>query len=360
MQPFHKVYYRILDMFARGQIRKLIVTMSPQHGKSEGSSRNLPAEMLGMNPDLKIALGSYSTTMARKFQSDVQRIMSGERYTELYPESAVHVKFRSTLYKRNADLYEIPEHKGSFYTVGRGGPLTGQTVDVAILDDVYKDYAEGNSPVIREAAWRWYTSVVRTRLHNRSQELIVFTRWNSDDIIGRIQQSDEKVVTVRTWNDVRKVKPDEWCHLNFEAIKTGEPTELDTRQPGEPLWPQRHSLKKLEDYRRLDVVQFNCLYQGNPASAEGKLYRPFNTWTDKKDYGRFIRSGAYTDVADEGSDFLSTFTYDIYLSPTRAFNINTKRYDPVMYVLITDMDYTDANTDVTIVTQPEIINRAGV
>ena len=52
VQPFHKVYYSVLNDFAFGRIKKLIVTMPPQHGKSEGSSRKLPAFILGLNPEL--------------------------------------------------------------------------------------------------------------------------------------------------------------------------------------------------------------------------------------------------------------------------------------------------------------------
>lgn len=56
LEPFHVVYYTLLDKFAHGEIKKMIVQMPPQHGKSEGSSRKLPAFMLGLNPDTKIAL----------------------------------------------------------------------------------------------------------------------------------------------------------------------------------------------------------------------------------------------------------------------------------------------------------------
>ena len=69
---------------------------------------------------------------------------------------------------------------------GRPGRfLTGNRVDVFILDDLYKDAMEANSPLIRENCWEWYTSVVRTRMHNASRELIVFTRWHEEDLIGR-------------------------------------------------------------------------------------------------------------------------------------------------------------------------------
>jgi len=32
--PFHKIYYEILDLFAKGKIKKLIVSVPPQHGKA--------------------------------------------------------------------------------------------------------------------------------------------------------------------------------------------------------------------------------------------------------------------------------------------------------------------------------------
>ena len=34
MQPFHEVYYRLLEMFAAGRVRRLMVSMPPQHGTS--------------------------------------------------------------------------------------------------------------------------------------------------------------------------------------------------------------------------------------------------------------------------------------------------------------------------------------
>jgi hypothetical protein len=44
---FHKKYYEVLSQFARGEIKKLMVFVPPQHGKSEGSTRRLPAYMIG-------------------------------------------------------------------------------------------------------------------------------------------------------------------------------------------------------------------------------------------------------------------------------------------------------------------------
>ena len=336
-------------------------TFIPTHN-SEGSSRKLPAFMLGLNPDKKICIGSYAATIARDFNRDVQRIIDTPSYRELFPETYLNgsnVVTMANTYLRNSDVIEMVGHKGSLRVVGRGGSLTSKTVDVSILDDVYKDYAEGNSPIVRNAAWKWYTTVVRTRLHNDSQELIVFTRWHDDDLIGRIEKSGETVIEIKSWDDVKNILAGAWVRINFEGLKTGEPTEIDPREPGAALWESRHSKQKLEAQKALDPVQFQCLYQGNPGSAEGRLYQPFKTWVEKSDYGTYIRSGAYIDVADDGDDLLFAATYDVYKSDNLFFNEKTKRMEPILFALITDMEMTDENTDVTTVTVPAMINRNG-
>lgn len=337
-------------------------TFIPTHN-SEGSSRKLPAFMLGLNPDTKICIGSYAATIARDFNRDVQRIIDTPSYRELFPETHLNgsnVVTMANTYLRNSDVIEMVGHKGSLRVVGRGGSLTSKTVDVSILDDVYKDYAEGNSPIVRNAAWKWYTTVVRTRLHNDSQELIVFTRWHDDDLIGRIEKSGETVIEIKSWDDVKNIPAGAWVRINFEGLKTGEPTEIDPREPGAALWDRRHSRAKLEGQRALDPVQFQCLYQGNPGNAEGKLYRnPFRTYVDKSEWGTYVRSGNYTDVADEGDDFTFSACYDIYKSGNEAWNEQKKRFEPILYALITDMVFTQENTEITAVTVPEMINRCG-
>lgn len=358
LTPFHATYLRLLDMFAHGVIRRMIVQCPPQVGKSEGSSRFLPAFLLGRNPDLKVAIGSYSTTIARDFNRDVQRIIDSEEYVRLFPGTHLNgMGDTDGKYMRTTDVIECVGRRGSLRVVGRGGSLTSKTVDVSILDDVYKDYAEGNSPVIREAAWKWYTTVVRTRLHNNSQELIVFTRWNKDDIIGRLVASGENVVDAETWDGLRGLPADTWLRLNFEAVKTTPPTEIDPRDEGEVLWAARHSLKKLEAQRDLDPVMFQALYQGNPDSAEGRLYHAFRTYADPSEYGVYIRSGNYTDVADEGGDYLCSVCYDIYRGAGTVYNERTRRHEPLLFALVTDAVYTQDNADVTTHSVPAMINR---
>lgn len=337
-------------------------TFIPTHN-SEGSSRKLPAFMLGLNPDIKICIGSYAATIARDFNRDVQRIIDTPKYREIFPKTFLNgsnVVTMANTYLRNSDVIEMVGHKGSLRVVGRGGALTSKTVDVMIMDDVYKDYSEGNSPIVRNAAWKWYTTVVKKRLHNKSQELIVFTRWHEEDLIGKIEKGGEKIIDIKSWDSIKNIPDGAWVRINFEALKTGEPNEIDPREPGAALWESMHSRAKLERERALDPIQFQCLDQGNPGSAEGRLYRnPFRTYVDKSEWGTFVRSGNYTDVADEGDDFTFSACYDVYKSGNEAWNEQKKRFEPILYALITDMVFTQENTEVTAVTVPEMINRCG-
>lgn len=332
-------------------------TFIPTHN-SQGSSRLLPAFMLGLNPDLAITIGSYSATLANDFNRDIQRIIDSEPYQEVFPCTRLLGMQGCPTHGwlRNSDVFEIVEHRGVLRVVGRGGSLTGKTTDVSILDDVYKDYAEAASPLVRDSAWKWYTSVVRTRLHNDSQELIVFTRWHSDDIIGRIVESGEVVHDIKSMDEIKGIPHNHWIRYNFEAIKVTEPNEIDGRSLGEPLWPERHSLKQLEAERALDPVNFQCLHQGDPSSADAHLYHPFKTYINKADYGTFVRSGCYIDVADEGDDNLAAITYDVYMSKEKIFNEKRRRWEPILYALVTDLVYSNKNTDYTLVVVPNMIN----
>lgn len=360
--PFHVAYYRVLDLFAKRKIQRLIIQAPPQHGKSQGSSRHLPADMLGHYPDLKICICSYAATIAKDFNRDVQRLIDSAEYRAIFPETTLNgsnVVTVSNNYLRNSDVFEIVGHEGSLRVVGRGGSLTSKTVDVMIYDDLYKDSQEANSPIIRSAAWEWFTKVAQTRLHNDSQQLVVFTRWHPDDIIGKIIENEE-VIFAKNWSDFENIPQGAWVLVNFEAIKTGEPTEIDNREPGQPLWGKRHSLERLLQQKALDPLGFQCLYQGNPGDATAFLYQPFKTWVEKSDWGQYVRSGCYVDVADEGDDYLCAVTYDIFKSENQIWNEARRRMEPLLFALVTDIEFTQESTEVTSVTVPRMINANGV
>jgi predicted phage terminase large subunit-like protein len=315
---FHKVYYMVLDMFAKGIIKNLIITMPPQHGKSTGSTMYLPAFLFGLNPDLKIAISSYSTPITQRFNRQIQRIIDTPEYRNVFPECNLGATSTVTVIGnplRNASEFEIVDAngkiRGKLMSVGRGGALTSQSVDIWIGDDLYKDYSEGNSPVVRDAVWDWYVTVPLSR--QPKQKLKVFTRWHEDDSIGRIEKH-EQVITVNSLQDITNAisehGDDVWIKLNFEAIQEQPKTEFDTRDKGLSLWEAERPLKNLEKIKKLSVEKFNCLYQGNPMSSEGLLYREFQTYAPDELPIIYDRKN-YTDTADTGIDYLCSVCYGV-------------------------------------------------
>ena len=309
LQPFHRAYYRVLEAFAAGRVRRLIVTMPPQHGKSVGATTLLPAYVLGLDPDQRVAIASYSGALASKFNRRVQRIIESREYAAFFPATTIKQGSKPPSYIRTADEVEIIGCRGGLLSVGREGSLTGNRVDCFILDDLYKDALEANSPLIRANCWEWYTSVVRTRMHNASRELIVFTRWHEEDLIGTLT-AREPVAELKEWAQLDGLPADTWLHLNFEALKSSPPTGIDPRIPGEALWEQQQGRALLEAKRRLDPLQFESMYQGHPSSREGLLYGlNFAEYDDLPH--EIVRRGNYTDTADTGDDYLCSLSYAV-------------------------------------------------
>lgn len=312
---FHKTYYKIVNMFAQGKIKKLIITVPPQHGKSENVSRKLPAYLLGNDPDKMLALCSYNQTFVRKFARAVKKNIICDEFKGVFEETRIKQHgfkdFNDDGTAINtADEFEIIGKKGRMMFVGRGGGITGNTIDIAILDDIFKGYSEASSPLIREKAWDWYLSEVRTRLHNDSQQLITFTRWDEDDTIGRLEQL-ETVITINSWEELEDIPENAWVKVNFEALKQSEPTEIDPRQIDEPLWVERHNYNKLNEERKLSPAIFEALYQGNPTPKEGYLWQvdEFKTY---EQLPRYKQKFNYTDTADTGKDKLCSINYIEY------------------------------------------------
>lgn len=268
---------------------RLMLFMPPQHGKSEIASRMAPAFALGMNPNLSIAACSYGADLARKFNREVQRIIEGKAYREVFPKTRLNGRRVADDSKgdalRNTHEFEIVGYRGSYKAVGIGGGLSGRRVDLAVIDDPVKDAAQAYSEKIRESVWDWYLSVLETRLHNNSKVLLIMTRWHEDDLAGRLLAT----------------QGERWKVISIPAIMEGPTMEWDHRKMGEPLWPERHSLERLLQQKDGSPTWFASLFQQQPSPAEGGLIK--RAWFPR--YSRvpagprtpthFYLDGAYTE-----------------------------------------------------------------
>lgn len=244
--------------------------MPPQHGKSQLTTRHYPAYMLGLKPTTKIAVCSYSATLAQAFNRDIQRIIDDIPYHEVFPQTILNASNVTTnakgAYLRNSDIFETLKYRGFVKTVGVGGSLTGTPIDIGIIDDPFKDREEAMSVRIRDKVHSWYTDVFRTRLHNQSQELLIMTRWHEDDLAGRILAIE---------ND--------WEVITFQAIKERD-IPGDPRAIGEALWPDKHSLERILAIKETSPFTFSSLYQQEPKpSSEALVFPEWSEYEEEPD-----------------------------------------------------------------------------
>lgn len=316
---FHKLVCKYLDKLERGEIKKLMIFIPPQHGKSELSSRRFPAYCLGRNPSLNIGLASFGADLSNGFNRDVQNIIDGEEYKRLFPKTRLNGKGVSDAKgeRRTDSLIETIGYRGCFKTVGIKGSLTGKRLDIGIIDDPFKDRQEANSKAARERVWEFYQDVFLQRLHNDSRQLLLFTRWHEDDIAGRILNPKSKYYD--------EEEASEWTVIALPALK--EATSpipqaehvSDPRNIGEALWEQRHSKKKYEKMKKINPSGFNSLAQQRPTAEAGNKIKkdwfiirnkselPFNIDRITPDY--FI-DGAFTDKTKNDETGLGSFYYN--------------------------------------------------
>jgi predicted phage terminase large subunit-like protein len=258
----HDLLYDYLDDFCEGRRRRVIVQMPPGHGKSEGVSRNLPAYLLGKNPDLRVMACSHTSDLAAEMNRDVQRIISGPRYRSVFPGTALS-RTSGPDGRRNADLFDVAGRRGYYKCAGVGGAITGRRFDIGIIDDPVKDRAAANSPATREAVWRWYTSAFHTRQAKGAGILLTLTRWHEDDLAGRLLAK------------AAAGESEPWDVLSLPAVATGKNQHPeDPRRPGEALWPWFRPAEELAKIEQTEPRDFAALYQQDPISEGGTEWPP--------------------------------------------------------------------------------------
>lgn len=256
----HELLCGELQWWADTPDARLIVSMPPRHGKSQVVSRAMPAWLLGRDPDAELILTSYGASLAKDMCQDVQRIMEGRPYARTFPGTRLSRKGAGEAVRRS-DAFGVVGRRGVLRAAGAGGPITGKGGRYIVVDDPHKNRAEAESPVIRGRVAKWYSSDLATRCEPGGRILICQTRWHEEDLVGTVlalQDADPNA--------------DRWRVLHLAAV-AGEDGKhpADPRRPGDPLWPSRYPLSRLEAIRARSEYDWWSLYQGDPrrgASSE--------------------------------------------------------------------------------------------
>lgn len=263
-QEFHKTIYSYLDDLRQRKIKKLMIFVPPQHGKSWASSLLFPSLLLGINPNEKIILGCYNKDKAIEFVDNIKKLMCSPEYQEVFPNT----KVSGTISKK---YFEVNNGTGFVKAAGIDSGVTGTTATALIIDDPFKGDLEASSKTIRQRVWNSYYGNFKTRLDNDGIQLMLFTRWHEDDLAGRILDPNNECYDEEYSKD--------WKIVVFQALKeanNGYPRAekiVDNRNIDDALWEKKHSASTFKIARRQAPRLFNALYQQRPTAAEGNLIK---------------------------------------------------------------------------------------
>lgn len=261
----------LLDVQA-GKSPRLMIFAPPRSGKSELASRRFPGYVMGKFPQWNIIGTSYSADLANRMSRDTQRIVKSNEYADVFPDSKVGGRAQGAL--STAELWETVTAEGhltgaSYRAAGVGGGITGQGMNIGIIDDPAKDYKQASSPAYQETVIDWYDTTFYTRRDPKVNGIIIIlTRWHKNDLAGQLLERAKD--GGEQWRVVSF--PMEW---DSETPETHELNGVNytLRNAGDILFPERMPRDFVEQCKQSGSLTWNALYQQRPTAKGGSLIK---------------------------------------------------------------------------------------
>ena len=247
---------------------RTLVIAPPRHGKSELCSHYTPAWFLSLFPERRIILATYGDEFAMEWGRKVRNTI-----TE-HPLCGIKLAQDS----KAASRWHT-EQGGGMFTVGVDGDATGRGAELLIVDDTVKNAMEAQSETTQQRNWEWWKSTIRTRLQPGAAIFVIGTRWDDNDLLGKLLQA---------WRDGPNAEGYEpWRLIYLPAVWDGadvfsQPAQDQLgREVGEALWPEQWPVSGHDEMRRsIGEYWFTSLYQGRPTPLGGGILkeRDWNYW----------------------------------------------------------------------------------
>lgn len=281
------VVYDLQDL-EEGIIEFYGLSLPPRVGKSTVCIFFL-TWVMGKHPNLHNAMGGHSGLLAKGFWKEALNIITSPEYcfNEIFPDI--------TLESKSADDYTVnlndPDRFATLTCRGIDGTWTG-AVDVSTggylyVDDLIRDRQESLSPVRLEGRYQDYLNIMVDRKNDGAKELMVATRWNVLDPIGRNKDKFKNNPKAR--------------FRAIPALNENDESNFDYK------YGVGFSTKYYKDLRdRLDKNEWMAKYQQKPFVREGLLFpeTELNFYNGVLPDGKYF-SAAACDVAWGGGDSLS-------------------------------------------------------
>ena len=246
-----------LTRVARGECKRLIITVPPRSAKSICVTIAFSAWLLGHDPRKRIMAISYAQELSLTHAAGFRSVVSSEWYRRAFPRFAIAAN-RSHEIKTTVQGYR--------FASSIGGSVLGRGADLIIIDDPINGLEAATSAAARRRVHEFYDGTLYSRLNAKLNGaiIIVMQRLHEDDLVGHVLEKEEWEVL-----SIPAIAPHEVCY------RIGEGAEAIYHRPaGELLHPGRDTLEWYEAAKRnLGSLNFSAQYQQNPLPAEGQIIK---------------------------------------------------------------------------------------
>lgn len=251
-----RVLTEFYDELVGGGRPKYVIEAPPQHGKSV-QILDFIAWLAGKHPELRTIYTSFSERLGVRANLRMQRMLDSPRYKRVFPDTTLNksnVVTVSSQHLRNREILEYVGHEGFFRNTTVRGSITGEGLDLGVIDDPIKGREAAGSAVVRDATWDWFTDDFFSRFSEDAGLLAILTRWHIDDPIGRLVAADDTVKVFK-----------------YPALATRDEAH---RATGAPLFPEHKSLEFLLERKKVMAsTNWAALYQQSPTVEGGEIIR---------------------------------------------------------------------------------------
>lgn len=268
----------IVERFESGKSRRVAVSIAPQHGKTIHLSQLGLAWIWGRNPRKNIMVVTYNQTRADELGHEFRQLVRDRpTFRQVFPEVKFQADAKSKSFMQNSV-------GGKIFFIGVGGTITGRTADYIIIDDPFKGDDDEFTTNYLEKIWSWFYKVAYSRASNKTKICIIHTRWNDDDLIGRLCDPAHPDRNKRF-----KGIADDWEFMNIPGVirdeRLARALGLELKVPTDPrvieqfgekpctaLWPKEKSLEFFAQWKRGDPRSFSALVMGSPTPEGGSYF----------------------------------------------------------------------------------------
>lgn len=257
----HRLILDAFDRVSQTPHGRLMVFLPPGSAKSTYGSVVFPSRYLGQSPNRKLILASYGDALARTMGRRTRQLCKSTRFRTIW-------KCELSQDSKAAEQFKLTN--GSEYLAcGLLTGITGNRAHGIVIDDPIKGREYANSKIIRDKTWDTYNDDLLTRLVPGGWLSIIQTRWNEDDLAGRILPTDWRGQSGTF--DCRDGH--RWEVLCIQAKATEGTNDPLGRQPGEYLWPEWFDAKHWAQFESQPYT-WASLFQQIPSPLEGGLFKP--------------------------------------------------------------------------------------